>query len=242
MARGDRGLSSGTTDTADRLTSSAHLGATLRSVLISPTAGFEAARRLIKKRTRSDSRPVEGYTPYVLSFAGGASLFVLWLKLSALFGLRDVAPTDFRWGFLLAGAVGAGILALAAQFLWGLLAPLVAQTRDAAAGTFRLIWGAAAFPQLLALALLLPADILIVGPEAFTSGRPADSVSSAWAALSIALSVVLAAWSAALMVKGARVVTGSSRGRSLGACLLAGACLAGIVGGVRFAAVALVGS
>jgi hypothetical protein len=235
-------LNAGATDTADRLTSSAHLGATLRSVLIAPTAGFEAARRLIKKRTRANSHPVEGYTPYVLSFAGGAAMFVLWLKLSALFELRDVAPAEFRWGFLVAGGIGAGLLTLTAQFLWGWLAPAVSRGRDGAAGSFRLIWGAAAFPQLLALALLLPADILIVGPEAFTSGRPADSVSSAWAALSIALGVVLAVWSAVLMVKGARVVAGASRGRAIGACALAGLCLGVIVTGVRFAAVALVGS
>lgn len=231
---------SGTRVTADR-SSSAHLGATLRSVLVAPTAGFEAARRLAERRARKGESPAEGFSPYVLGFIGGGALMLLWLKLSALLGLRDSTAADFRWGFLAVACVLGAMLALAGQFLWGWTGSKVLRARgtEVRAGDLRMVWGAAAFPQVIALVLLLPADALVVGPEAFTSARLEDPVSSAWAALSIALAVAMALWSLGLLAKGWSVIAGVRMRGALLATLGAGLCLAVLVVALRSGALAL---
>lgn len=234
-------MSAAKSDAADRSRSSAYLGATLRSVLIAPTAGFESARRAASRRVRTGETPAEGYTPYVLAAAGGASLFILWLKLSALIGVRDTAPADFRWGFLAASAVLGAMLALVAQVVWGWGGAALSRRKgtEVRAGDLRMVWGAAAFPQVLALMLLLPADVLVVGPEAFTSGKLADPVSSAWAALSLALGLALTLWSWGLLVKGFQVVGRSTIGGALAATAGAAVCLTVLVVALRFGALAL---
>lgn len=219
--------------------SSAHLGATLRSVLVAPTAGFEAARRQAERRARTGQGRAEGYAPYVLAAIGGAALFVLWLKLSALLGLRDVAPDDFRWSFLIGATVIGAVVALIAQWLFGAIA---ARAVDAPSEQLRMVWGAAGFPQAFALLFLLPCDALVVGPEAFTSAKLEDPVSSAWAALSIAVGVALALWSWGLLVKGLQVVAGVRLRTALLVTVGAAVCLGVVVAGVRFAAVGLMGS
>lgn len=223
--------------------SSAHLGATLRSVLIAPSAGFHAALRSADRRERVGDTPPEGYSPYVLGALGGAAALLLWLKLSALVGLRADSAATYRWSFLVgAGLVGA-LIGLAAQFLWGSVAARGATLLDAEVKPreARLVWGASAFPQVFALVLLLPFDLLIVGSSSFTSARPGDPVASAWAALSIALSLALAAWSVLIFVKGIEVMAGS-KSRLVGGLALAGLCLGVVLAGFRFGATALVGA
>lgn len=224
--------------------SSAHLGATLRSVLIAPNAGFRSAVRSADRKERTGESPAEGYSPYVFSALGGASAILLWLKVSALVGLRAESAAAYRWGFLLAAAVIGAVMGLAGQFLWGTIASKIpgllggeVKPREA-----RLVWGASAFPQVFALILLLPIDLLVVGPSTFTSARPSDSVGSAWAALSIALGIALGAWSLLIFVKGVEVVAGSRTARSLSGVAVAVLCLAAIVVGFRFGVVALAGA
>lgn len=226
-----------------RTPSSAHLGATLRSILVAPTAGFAAAFRAADRRKGTNTAPAEGYAPYVLAAVGGIALVLGWLKLSGLAGLRADSAITFRWGFLaVAAVIGAG-LALGAQFLWGLIGPRVAMLEaEPDHGDFRLVWGAAAAPQLLVIFLLLPGDILIAGPAAFTSQRLADPVTSMWVALSAALTVACAIWSGFLLMKGLEALTGLPPMRRLAVSGAALGCLAGLLALFRFGALAVAGT
>jgi hypothetical protein len=55
------------------------------------------------------------------------------------------------------------------------------------------------------LLVLLPLDLLVVGPQSFSTGPLEDPVATAWAAASIALSFSLAVWTTYLLIKGVRV-------------------------------------
>jgi hypothetical protein len=110
---------------------------------------------------------------------------------------------------------------------------------NADARDLRLVWGAAAFPQMFALAVLLPSDVLVVGPEAFTTARLTDPVSSAWASLSIAVGVALALWSWGLLAKGVEVAAGVRFRIGLLATLGGGLCVAVCIALLRFGALAL---
>lgn len=205
----------------------AHLGATLRSVVVAPRAGFESSLRAISRRRRTGSRPGEGTTPYVLSAIGGAALMLLWLKTSSLIGLREDSARIYDWVFIPAScAVGAAIGTLA-QLLWGYVAPhvtkLLGAEIDPAAA--RLVWGASCVPQVAAVAILLPGDLLIAGSDTFTSAKLPDPVASIWASLSIALALALAVWSASLFALGLQV---STKMRLRDAVIASGAALASL--------------
>lgn len=152
---------------------------------------------------------------------------ILWLKVGSLIGARSVAQSDFRWSFLIAVAIGAAALALAAQALWGVLG---SRLLDTPARALRLVWGASAFPQVGALAFLLPLDLLIVGPATFTSTRLDDPVATGWAALSIALSISLAIWSLFLFFRGVEVAADLDKNRALGATALGLGCAVAVTG------------
>ena len=87
----------------------------------------------------------------------------------------------------------------------------------------RLVWGAGAFPQVFALLLLLPLDLLIVGTDTFTSERLDDPLATGWAAFSIAMAVSLTVWSVYLFVRGVEragsiSIAASCRDRTRGRC------------------------
>jgi hypothetical protein len=210
---------------------SARLGLTLREVLLAPRAGFESAFKMAEGRARAGRRPAEGFVPYSLSALGGAALFLLWLRLASLLGLRDT-PCDFRWSYLVGAAVLGALLSLAGQALWGLIGARTAASLHAEASgrDLRIAWGVALFVQVVALVFLLPLDLLIVGPETFTTERLGDSVSTAWAALSIAVGVSLAAWSLWLFVRGNQAATGLGLGRAIAATVVAIVALVAVLG------------
>ena len=173
----------------------------------------------------------EGAAPYVLSALGGVSLMAFWLKAGSLFGVRQVAADDFQWSYLLAAALGGALLSIAAQLLWGLGGSLAtrAMGSEAPARELRVVWGASAFPQVIALLILIPLDLLIVGPATFTSERIEDPLSTAWAALSIALSTSLAVWSAFIFLRGVQVSSSLGIARSLVVTVVAAASIALVV-------------
>jgi hypothetical protein len=200
--------------------SSARLGSTLRAVLLTPARGFEAAVRAADRRQKEARRPAEGVMPYLLAAVGGATLLILWLKIGALAGLREAPVESYKNEYLTAAlAVGAAV-GLLGQWLWGLFGARTLGAPRATARNLRLVWGAAAFPQLATLIVLLPLDLLIVGPEAFTSDRLRDPLATAWAALSIALGVAFAVWAAYLFVRGVAVIS-AGRSRTIAAVLVA---------------------
>ena len=192
-----------------RTRSSTHLGATLRSVMTAPRAGFQAAVKATARRERAGTTPAEGYAPYVLAAVGGAMLFLLWLKVSPLLGLRAASAQAYRWEFVLFAGVLGALFSLLGQLAWSFVggAAIKALGGDTARRDLRLVWGAALAPQMGALVFLLPFDLLIVGPELFTSAKLDDTVASAWAALSVALGLSLAVWSLVILVRGVEVVS-----------------------------------
>ena len=158
----------------------------------------------------------------------------LWLKVGALLGLRTVCIPD-RTGQYIAGSLVMGALwALLAQLLWGGIGPRAMRMfhSETTGRDLRLVWGASAFPQVFALVLLLPLDLVIVGTDTFTTASLGDSVATAWAAFSIALGISVGVWSLFLFVKGVEVAGGISKGRAMLGTLVAIACLAMVVGAV----------
>ena len=152
---------------------------------------------------------------------------ILWLKVGGLFGGREVGPTEFGVVELVFALVTAAVLALLGQSVWGVMAPFVVRRLGGSIGArdARIVWGAAVFPQVLTMMVLLPLDLIIVGPEIFATTRPGDSLATGWAAISVALCLLLAAWSLSLFVRGLQVIAKLDLIRAIGAVAVAGACL-----------------
>ena len=226
----------------DRSQASARLGLTLRSVLLSPRAGFAAALSNADRRARAGRRPAEGVTPVVLSALGGAAVALLWLKIGALLGVREVCNASYLAGYIAASAVLGAVLALIAQSVWGLLGPRlsdVLQGEPPERYQLRLVWGASAFPQVFALLFLLPLDLLIVGQDTFTTTELVDPVSTAWAAFSIALGVSALVWSFFLLVRGVGSATDLTGVRAV-ACAGGAVLSVALVVGALWAATLLI--
>lgn len=191
----------------------------MRSVLLAPGRGFAAAFSAADRRSRAGRRPVEGVAPFVLSALGGAATALLWLKVGALMGVREVCSVTYLTGYIAAAAVLGALFALAAQSLWGFIGPRAASAlrgEPTEPYEMRLIWGASAFPQVFALVLLLPLDLLIVGRDTFTTAELVDPVSTAWAAFSIAIGFSALLWCLYLLLRGVQVATGLAGWKALG--------------------------
>jgi hypothetical protein len=144
--------------------------------------------------------------PYLLAVAGGAGWMLLWLKVAGLLSLRDAPTGSFKLVYLALALALGGILGLCGQALWSRLAAGAAGVdKDSLARDLRIAWGVAALPQVAGLVVLLPLDLAIAGRAAFATDPLGDSVSTAWAAFSIALSAALAAWNVYLLARGTRV-------------------------------------
>ena len=167
---------------------------------------------------------------------------LLWLKLGGALGLRQVAA--FRWSYLIGALVAGAMLGLLVQGVWAVGGPWAARVLggDARASDLRLVWGGAALPQVFALIVLFPLDLMIAGQTTFTTARFADSLSAAWASLSIALAVALALWSLFLFVRGTQVATGLGVLRAVIMSSLAALCLVVIGGGLLAVAIIVAGS
>jgi hypothetical protein len=228
----------------DRSRVYARLGSSVRSILIAPREGFTAAIKAAERRARLGRRPAEGIASYGLAAAGGAALLLLWLKLGGLLELRSVDSVDFRWGYVVGAVASGAMLGVLAQLLWGAVGSATARRLggEAHPRNLRLVWGAAALPQIVALAFLLPLDLVIVGRETFTTDRLGDPVDTAWAALSIATAVSLAAWSLWIFVRGVQVASGIGTVRAIVGTIAAGFCLVLVVASTAMGAAALAGA
>ena len=162
---------------------------------------------------------------------------LLWLKVGALLGVREVCNPSYLAGYIAATAVLGATLALIAQSVWGLIGPPSAKALDGEVPEryeLRLVWGASAFPQVFSLLFLLPLDLLIVGQDTFTTTELVDPVSTAWAAFSIALGMSALVWSLFLLFRGVGSATGLSGGRALvcaGSALVSVALVVGALAG-----------
>ena len=178
-----------------------------------------------------------------MSAVGGAQLMLLWLKLGGLLNLRSVAASDFAWSYVIVAMVGAALLMVIAQYVWGPLGRLSLARMGAGAdpAKLRFVWGVSALPQMFGLVILLPLDVLLVGRRLFTSERIIDTLPALWAALSVALSVSLAVWSAYLFYRGVRAASAARASKAIVAMLVACGCLALVTAGFLFGALALAG-
>ena len=211
---------------------SARLGLTVRSILLAPSEGFANAAGALERRARAGRRPIEGLSTYLLSGLGGAALASLWLKLGALLKLRQVCTNEYIVSFIAVSFVLGAVLAWIAQGIWGGVGPATARALrgETSRSEARFVWGVSALPQLFVLFLLLPLDLILVGSDTFTTTPLDESLSTAWAALSIAVAVSLAVWSLYLFFRGSQVTSGLSTKRSLVLVAVAIACFVGVVG------------
>ncbi|HEX2057742.1 MAG TPA: YIP1 family protein [Actinomycetota bacterium] len=201
---------------------SARLGATVRGVLVSPGSAFVPALRRVEASE-------EGTSTFVLAALGGAAGMLLWLKARALVGFRPLSPSDFHWGYFVTSLLFAAIVALLAQVAWSFAAPRAGGPDAGSPRSFRAVWALSAFPQLPALLLLLPLDLLLVGDKAFTATDGGDTVALAWMALSTALAVSVGAWSLYVFVRGTHVATRATPVRSAGVVALSLVAVAVVV-------------
>ena len=201
---------------------SARLGATVRGVLVSPGSAFVPTLRRVETSE-------EGRSTYVLAALGGAAAMLLWLKLRALVGFRALSPSDFSWSYFVTSLVFAALVAVLAQIAWSFLAPTAGGPDSGSPRSFRAVWALSAFPQVPALLVLAPIDLLLVGEQAFTASDTGDSVALAWLALSTAGAVSLGVWSAYVFAKGTHAATRATPLRTAGVVAASFACAAVIV-------------
>ncbi|HEX2051135.1 MAG TPA: hypothetical protein VHJ34_10975 [Actinomycetota bacterium] len=222
---------------AARARASARLGRALRTALFAPRAGIAAALQLAERRARTGRRPGEGVAPYALAAVAGAATLTLWLKLSVAAGARTVCPQDYRAAYVGVSVLVGAVLGVVAVLAWGLAGRAVRGPGGAAPpSSLRLVWGAAALPQVAGVLVLLPLDLAVVGPETFTSA-PIDGTGAAvWAALSIAFAVALAGWSLVILWRGVEVAARTTAPRAAAAIPLALATTAIVFGGFVAAA------
>lgn len=170
-------------------------------------------------------------------------MMLLWLKLGSLLGVRDVAQVEFKWSYLVVAAVAGALLGLIAQLIWGYVGAAAARAFGGRtpARDLRVVWGASDFPQVIGLAVLLPLDLLIVGSDTFTSEKLSDSLATGWAAISIAFSLSLGAWTLFIFVRGVEVATSVSVVKAIAISLVGLAVMAVVVGGSVAGAAALGG-
>jgi MFS family permease len=193
---------------------------TLRAVLTNPAEGFQSAVKAADRRKRVARRPAEGLAPYALSALGGSALLLLWLKLGGLVGLREATERSYRPVYLVLTVVAGAVLGLVGQFLWGFVGARVL-SETTSSSDMRLVWGAASLPLCGVVLILLPLDLLIAGPEVYTTERLEDPLATAWAAFSMAVGVALALWAAYLLVRGLKVAADEPRWRVSAAALVA---------------------
>ncbi len=232
MDEGGAGLSLSEAPRSTR--GSVRLALVLRSVLVSPRVGFQSALTAARRRERVGQTRTEGMAPFVLTALGGAALMLLWLKLAGMIELRSVGRSDYSDGFLALALAAGAVFAIVAQIVSA--APAARASRVLGGGgrsvDLRIVWGTAAFPQVFVLLILLPLDLLIAGPQTFTTEPMVDSLATAWAALSIALQVAITLWSLLLYVFGVEVATGLGKLKAGLVVTVAGLGLALVCGSV----------
>lgn len=126
------------------------------------------------------------------------------LKVTGLVGLVDRPAEDTTWGAMLPALLLGGLIGVIDYSLWGRFAPRLARRLggETDRNKVRLIRAFGDFPLAAYVAVVLPLDLLIVGPEVFSTTRIEGSFPMVWAALSVALALSATAWTIFLMHRG----------------------------------------
>ena len=190
------------------------------AVLLSPGSVFFALREDDPDDVAARSEPVL----LLVLLAGIATV----LATPTAGGLLDNADYDALlvavWAFVaggIYGAVGYFVGGLALHFGTRLLGSLGSFRRE------RQLLGFALAPLALSLVVLLPARLALYGGDTFRGGGADEGAGET---VLLALQLGFAAWSAALLVLGVKVVHGWSWLRALGPLAAGAALLAAIVG------------
>ena len=149
---------------------------------------------------------------------------ILWLKITSLTQLTDERPVDrTTLGFVLFAALTGAIFGIGAYIAWGRLGPVIAKRLggQTSPAHLRMVWAFADFPLAAYVAIFLPLDLILVGPEMFSQDRLQGSFEMVWAAMSVALGLSAAAWTTFLLWRGIEGATGL-RGRQVLLMVLVG--------------------
>jgi hypothetical protein len=171
-----------------------------------------------------------------LVLLAGVATMVLWLKVTGISQLADRPVEEATWNSVLAALLVGAVFGALAYLLWGWVGRKALEKRagNASRDRLRLVWAFSAFPLAAYAVIFLPLDLLLVGPEIFSTDRLDGSFAMVWAALSVAIGVSAAAWSVFLLWRGVEVVSGL-RGRGAAGTV----ALALVCGGFLYVAILL---
>ena len=214
-------MASETVDTSDGLSPDRAWWLRVPAVFLSPRSVFFALREDDPDDVAARAEPVL----LLVLLAGMATV----LATPTAGGLLDNPEYDALlvavWAFVaggIYGAVGYFVVGLALHFGTRLLGSQGSFRRE------RQILGFALAPLALSLLVLLPARLALYGGDAFRASGPDEGTGET---VLLVLQLAFAAWSAALLALGVKVVHGWAWIRVLGA-LGAGAALLGAIAGV----------
>lgn len=198
--------SAGSKRSTERRSTSQHLGRRLRTVLVTPRAGFRSALR--GDVAAAAASPATAF----MVLLAGVSTMTLWLKVTSLVRLADRPASETTWDKVLPGLALGGVLGIAAYLIWARLAPHIARDDDPRLrDRLRLAWAFSDFPLAAYALVILPLDLLFVGPEVFATDRPDATFARVWSALSVALLLSAAVWSVFLFIRGVEAARPRSR-------------------------------
>ena len=211
---------------SSRPTTSSRLGADLRNVLASPRSGFRAAMTSNVPERAQSSRVTT-----LLVLLGGAGTMLIWLKVTAL-TIADRPQTEVDWTSAVIALVLGALSGAGGYMLWGRLGPRVARRwgSEATKTRMQLAWSFSDFPLAAYVAVFLPLDLLLVGPEIYSSDRLEGTFALVWAAISVALLLSAAAWTAFVKWRGIDAAAGTRGGRTFLLMATVGVCYLIVLG------------
>jgi hypothetical protein len=164
----------------------------------------------------------------------GVATMALWLKITGITQLAERTRDEATWGSVSAAVLVGAVFGALGYLLWGWIGSKLLASGEARASRdrLRLVWAFSVFPLAAYALAFVPLDLLLVGPEIFSTDRLDGSFAMVWAALSVAIGVSAAAWSVYLFWRGVEVVTGERGRRVFWFVALAAAC-----GGLLYALV-----
>jgi hypothetical protein len=186
---------------------SSNLGGRLRNVLLSPRSGFRSALRPEVAAAAARS-PMSVF----IVLLGGMATMALWLRVTGLVQLAERPTAETEWDTVLPALVLGAVVAALAYLVWTRSAPRLTKTaKSVTSDRLRLVWSFSGFPLAAYTLLILPLDLLLVGPEVFSTDKLDGTFAMIWSALSLALLLAAYTWAVFLFVRGLQATTSDRR-------------------------------